>query len=105
MSVAHSGGASELSVIAILLGSPETSSGFRSLRPCCCQFSLRFHDVLVLPVPALPSLELECEVPLDVPPLVTTIVCSPRRSLTYSAVCRSLTPKKTCVVLESRVWP
>src|ERR1035438_5474630 len=82
-------------------GSAMTSSGFNRRLACCCQLSLVVHDVLRLFWPFW--FETCSEELLLLPPLATTIVPSPRRRLTCSAVNVSFTPKYIWVTLESKV--
>jgi hypothetical protein len=72
------------------------------LRACCDQFELLPHDSVWLVLGS--GLLAWREPPLLVPPLSTMIVDSPSRALTYSAVCWSLTAKKTELTFERKVW-
>src|SRR5260370_37199161 len=77
-----------------------TSSGFKCLRAWCAQLVFSFHDVPAL-TECWPPSDADREPPRLAPPELTTMVSSPSRALTYSAVCWSLTPKKICVVFAS----
>ena len=76
--------------MAVRSSNPSTSSGLSKRRPICPQFSDAFVECVVLPSFLL---EVCRELPEPVPPLLTTMVDSPRRLLTYSAVFRSFVPK------------
>src|SRR6516225_4487695 len=98
------GGTPGWKVMATRGSSAVTSDAWRSLRPVCCQLSLVPEEEPELPSPAW--WEDWEDRPRLVPPPATTCVNSPRRLLTYSAVCRSLTPKNTWVMFERNVsWP
>ena len=79
-----------------------TSSGFSSRLAWGCQLLLRPSDWPVLCCGCGPY-EFWDELPQLLPPDSTTMVSSPSRVLTYSAVVGSLTPKNTCVVLARSV--
>ena len=89
-----------MNVMAMRSSSVITSSGLSNRRAVCCQLSLWPDEEPLLLPPRLDVIEL----PLFVPPLLVTIVASPSRLLTYSAVGRSFTPKNTWVtLLEQRL--
>ncbi len=93
MSQVQIGGTPGVNVMAIRGSRLVTSSGFKSRRPDCDQLSDSPQELewLLLPEP-FSLVEREREPPRLDPPLVTTCVYSPRRLLTYSAVCWSFTP-------------
>src|SRR4051812_9046647 len=87
--------------MAMRSSSDRTSLGLRRWRPCGAQLALAPLDRVVEPPP--PSAPVLNDCPLLVPPEFTTIVDSPSRPDTYSAVGWSLTPKNTWLVFDSSV--